>query len=103
MRVRGVEGDMDSKLSPGRKLQKARQKVYGKELALLAGLRQHAQFTAWEPTVGGKFPRETYDSIISEIQKSALNTNYVEPFTDKSLQHPQLLGFDILRLRHILP
>lgn len=68
LRIKGTEGDMESKESPGRKLQKARSKVYVKELALLAGLRQHSAFTAWEPTFGGKFPRQQYDSIIQEVQ-----------------------------------
>ncbi|KAF6238277.1 hypothetical protein HO173_003557 [Letharia columbiana] len=67
LRVKGTEGDMESKMSPGRKLQKARGKVYVKELALLAGLRQHSAFTAWEPTFGGKFPRQQYDTIIQEV------------------------------------
>lgn len=69
LRINGHEGDMESKESPGRKLQKARSKVYVKELALLAGLRQHSAFTAWEPTFGGKFPKQQYDTIIQEVHK----------------------------------
>lgn len=69
LRFNGAEGDIESKESPGRKLGKARGKVYAKELALLAGLRQHSAFTAWEPTFGGKFPRQQYDTIIQEVQK----------------------------------
>ena len=68
-RIKGTEGDMNSKQSPGRKLQKVRRKVYVKELALLAGLRQHSAFTAWEPTFGGKFPKQQYDTIIQEVEK----------------------------------
>ena len=60
---------MQSKTSPGRKLEKARNKVFAKELALIGGLRQHSAFTAWEPTFGGKFPRKQYDTIIQEVQK----------------------------------
>ena len=69
LRLKGAEGDMESKESPGRKLAKARGRVYVKELALLAGLRQHSAFTAWEPTFGGKFPKQQYDAIIQEVQK----------------------------------
>ena len=69
LRIKGTEGDTKSKGSPGRKLQKARGKVYVKELALLTGLRQHSAFTAWEPTFGGKFPKQQYDTIIQEVQK----------------------------------
>lgn len=69
LRIKGTEGDLESKHSPGRRLEKARREVYVKELALLAGLRQHSAFTAWEPTFGGKFPRAQYDIIIQETQK----------------------------------
>lgn len=69
LRIRGAEGNLESKGSPGRRLQKARSKVYVKELMLLAGLRQHSTFTAWEPTFGGKFPKQQYDAIIEEVNK----------------------------------
>ena len=69
IRLKGAEGDMASKQSPGRKLAKARTQVFTRELALLAGLRQHSTFTAWEPSFGGKFPKQQYDVIIQETQK----------------------------------
>ena len=69
LRITGREGDMEWKESPGKKLEKARRQVYAKELALLAGLRTHSAFTAWEPSFGGKFPRGQYDVIIEQIQK----------------------------------
>lgn len=69
LRIKGAEGDMESKESPGRRLQKARGKVYVKQLTLLGGLRQHSAFTAWEPTFGGKFPKREYDKIIQEVYK----------------------------------
>ncbi len=69
MRLRSMEGDMDSKESPGRKLERARSGVYVKSLGLLAGLRQHSAFTAWEPSFGGKFPKAQYDTIIQEVNK----------------------------------
>jgi len=69
LRVQGREGDLSKKESPGRKLAKARSEVYVKQLGLLAGLRQHSAFTAWEPSVGGKFPRQLYDKIIQGTNK----------------------------------
>ncbi|KAL8776179.1 MAG: hypothetical protein Q9194_003314 [Teloschistes cf. exilis] len=57
-RLHGTEGDPDDKHSVGRRLDKAREKVFTKEMALLAGLREHSNFTKWEPTFGGKFPRK---------------------------------------------
>ncbi|KAL8691620.1 MAG: hypothetical protein Q9218_003195 [Villophora microphyllina] len=69
MRLNGTEGDPDDKQSAGRRLDKAREKIFTKEMALLAGLRQHSAFTAWEPTFGGKFPRKQYNTIINEAEK----------------------------------
>ena len=69
LRLRVLKGDLKSKESPGRKLDKARSEVYPKVLGVLAGLRQHSAFTAWEPTFGGKFPRKQYDTIIQEVNK----------------------------------
>ena len=55
-RMHGTEGDMDSKTSPGRHLEKARHKIFGKLMLLLPSLQQHADWQKWEPTIGGKFP-----------------------------------------------
>ncbi|KFX90595.1 hypothetical protein V490_06378 [Pseudogymnoascus sp. VKM F-3557] len=63
-RIHNTEGDMESKKSPGRQLEKARQKIFGKLVMLLPSLQQHADWQKWELTVGGKFPRETYEDII---------------------------------------
>jgi hypothetical protein len=58
LRIKGTEGDLGSKKSPGRRLEKERRNIYVKEPGLLAGLEQHSAFTAWEATFGGKFPRK---------------------------------------------
>ncbi|OBT64942.1 hypothetical protein VE03_05687 [Pseudogymnoascus sp. 23342-1-I1] len=63
-RIHNTEGDMSLKKSPGRQLEKARHKIFGKLVMLLPSLQQHAEWQKWEPTVGGKFPRETYEAII---------------------------------------
>ncbi|CAD6443985.1 6591b8dc-15cf-408f-bb8d-ed5171e1b646 [Sclerotinia trifoliorum] len=62
-RMHGTEGDMSLKSSPGRRLEKARQRMFGKLLLLLPSLQQHADWQRFEPTIGGKFPRETYNNI----------------------------------------
>ena len=69
MRLKGDEDDPEDKGSPGRRLDKAREKILRKELALLTQLRQHSASTAFEPTFGGKFPKQQYDRIIQEVQK----------------------------------
>jgi hypothetical protein len=69
LRVRGKEGDLQDKRSPGRIMDKARGRVLAKELVLLQGMRQHCKFNAWEPTFGGRFPAETYSKLIQHTQK----------------------------------
>lgn len=68
-RMHDTEGDMDSKHSPGRQLEKVRRKIFGKLMMLLPSLRQHADWQKWELTIGGKFPRETYEAIILRSTK----------------------------------
>lgn len=67
--MHNTEGDMDSKDSPGRQLEKVRHKIFGKLVMLLPSLRAHADFQKWELTIGGKFPKETYDAIILRTTK----------------------------------
>lgn len=68
-RIRGDEGDLASISSAGRKLEKARNKVFSKQMLMLAGLRTHYDFLKWEVPIGGKFPKREYDSIIKCMQK----------------------------------
>lgn len=68
-RVHNTEGDMESKKSPGRQLEKARHKIFGKLMMLLPSLKQHADWQKWELTMGGKFPSETYEAIILRSTK----------------------------------
>lgn len=60
--------------SPGRALEKARHKIFGKLLLLLPSLQQHAEWQKWEPTIGGKFPRATYEGI---TQRATNIMNYL--------------------------
>lgn len=61
-------GDIHNPDSPSRKLQGARQKLFEEEMLLLNSLRAHSHFTTFEPAIGGKFPKQLYDKITSEIQ-----------------------------------
>ncbi|WEW58194.1 hypothetical protein PRK78_003662 [Emydomyces testavorans] len=62
------QGDLNDPQSPARLLEKARNKLFAEEMALLAQIRSHIEFTRYEPPIGGRFPKETYDNISSEIQ-----------------------------------
>jgi hypothetical protein len=68
-RLRQDEGDMSDKESPGKKLQKARLKVYNKQLLLLNSLKTYSQFIKWEIPVGGRFPQAQYNTIIQSIEQ----------------------------------
>lgn len=70
-RVKDKEGDMSLAASPGRRLEKMRQKVLQNQLALLNSMRQNLAFMVWEPSFGGDFPKETYQLIINEVQRYA--------------------------------
>ncbi|OJZ84351.1 hypothetical protein ASPFODRAFT_138918 [Aspergillus luchuensis CBS 106.47] len=60
------DGDIRSASST---LQRTRHKVFKEEMLLLNSLRMHSHFSSFEPPIGGKFPRATYDEIISQIQR----------------------------------
>ena len=60
--------DESKKSSPAFKLAKARAKCFAKLIVLLSKLREHSNFTKWEPTFGGRFPREKYDELIDSLQ-----------------------------------
>ena len=64
----GIMGDPKKKNSPTYKLDKARSKVFSKMIIMLNKLREHSEFTKFEPTFGGKFPKETYDELIMAMQ-----------------------------------
>ncbi|MCJ1483320.1 hypothetical protein MMC06_003487 [Schaereria dolodes] len=68
MRIRGEDANGPNG-SSYRQLEKARNKVFSKELVLLAGLRQHLAFTSWEPAFGGRFPKKQYEAIVGGVQR----------------------------------
>ncbi|RMD45036.1 hypothetical protein DV735_g205, partial [Chaetothyriales sp. CBS 134920] len=49
-------------------LAKARHKVFGKGVTMLTNLRQYLDFAKWEPTFGGRFPREKYSELVDGAQ-----------------------------------
>jgi hypothetical protein len=67
------EGDMKLDSSPGRALEKARHKIFGKLLLLLPSLQQHADWQKWEPTIGGKFPRVSFTTTVLSLCQNAGN------------------------------
>ncbi len=68
--LKGLEGYVAKKGSPVRRLQKARSKLFTKSLVLIQAMNTHCRFISWEPTIGGRFPKETYERLLNHTQKS---------------------------------
>lgn len=69
-RIRGDAGDEENdKESPGYALNKVRNKVFAKQMLTLQALKMHGSFIKWEFPLGGKFPKEEYEEIISYVTK----------------------------------
>ncbi|KAL2172172.1 hypothetical protein VTG60DRAFT_7016 [Thermothelomyces hinnuleus] len=62
--INGTAGDVNTPGTPAHHLFKACRKIFGKVMLLIPSMSQHSEWQKWEPTIGGKFPREAYDNII---------------------------------------
>ncbi|PYI11948.1 hypothetical protein BO78DRAFT_331869 [Aspergillus sclerotiicarbonarius CBS 121057] len=65
----GELGETEDVRSASYTLERSRHKVFKEEMLLLNSLRMHSHFSTFEPPIGGKFPKPTYDQIISQIQR----------------------------------
>lgn len=68
-RMSGQEGGKVMNTSSGRRLEKARNKVFAKQMLMLAGMRTYFGFIKWEIHIGGRFPKKRYESIILCVEK----------------------------------
>ena len=68
----GTPDNSEDASAPMVKLDKARQKVFMKCLTMLGRLREHLNFQKFEPTFGGKFPRQSYIELIDSMQHGKL-------------------------------
>jgi hypothetical protein len=64
-----LAGDHNDNKSLGRVLEEARTRVLAKEIVLLQAMEQHKWFVHWEPTIGGKFPRNAYNKLAEHARK----------------------------------
>ncbi|KAJ3561770.1 hypothetical protein NPX13_g8816 [Xylaria arbuscula] len=71
-KLNGTGGDRNVKGTPAHQLAKHRTRLFGKLMLLLPSLKQHADFQKWEPTIGGRFPRDLYEDII--LRASRINS-----------------------------
>ncbi|KAL4994034.1 hypothetical protein BDV10DRAFT_12202 [Aspergillus recurvatus] len=70
-------------------LQKTRQRIFKEGMILLTKLRTLSHFSTFEPRIGGKFPKATYDAIINETQRMFISMALMAQ-TAQSLQHSSL-------------
>jgi hypothetical protein len=51
------------------RLTQVRRHLYIRQIAISERLNENRSYQSWEPNLGGKFPRQTYDDISNTIQK----------------------------------
>ncbi|KAL4814960.1 hypothetical protein BDW67DRAFT_80690 [Aspergillus spinulosporus] len=70
-------------------LQKTRQRVFKEGMILLTKVRTLSHFSTFEPRIGGKFPKATYDAVIREIQRMFISMALMAQ-TAQAFQNPSL-------------
>lgn len=93
--IDGTAGDPDTAGTPAHELQKIRRKIFGKMMLLLPSMASHAQWQKFEPTIGGRFPREAYEDIITRTSRVM---SYLT-FMSYTVNHPPAAHLDALRGR----
>ncbi|KAJ9607321.1 hypothetical protein H2200_008394 [Cladophialophora chaetospira] len=68
LRLKGLEGNIHDKNSTIRRLEKARTQLFNKQLILILAMENHLKFIRWEPTFGGRFPKELYERLLAHTQ-----------------------------------
>ncbi|KAH8658195.1 hypothetical protein BX600DRAFT_400895 [Xylariales sp. PMI_506] len=66
----GTHGDLRDPGSPAHRLLRVRDDIFSQIQALLPSMTQHAAWERWEPTFGGRFPREEYQEIIRRSNRA---------------------------------
>ncbi|KAK7894782.1 hypothetical protein LTR67_005521 [Exophiala xenobiotica] len=89
LRLKGREGNVQDKNSPIRKVEKARVKLFAKELILIQAMKNHLHFIKWEPTFGGRFPKETYERLLNHTQNILRFTGMIA-YVTKTFQELQV-------------
>ncbi|OIW22794.1 hypothetical protein CONLIGDRAFT_150020 [Coniochaeta ligniaria NRRL 30616] len=93
--IEGTAGNPDLPHSPAHELQKIRRKIFGKMMLLLPSMTAHAAWQKWEPTIGGRFPREAYEDIITRTTRIM---SYLT-FMSYTMNHPPTAHLDAFRAR----
>ncbi|KAB5536348.1 hypothetical protein GE09DRAFT_1139544 [Coniochaeta sp. 2T2.1] len=67
--IDGTAGDTELQSSPAYRLSKARRKIFGKALRQMSSIQSHVVWQRWELRIGGRFPIETYRTIIGHTTR----------------------------------
>lgn len=66
-RLRDQEGDMDDEESYGRVLSRTRKAMFNKIMLLSSTVKHNVYLQNYEPTLGGRFPVNIFEDILSQI------------------------------------
>ncbi|PGH11059.1 hypothetical protein AJ79_05101 [Helicocarpus griseus UAMH5409] len=83
--IQQEQGDFSDEQSPGRVLERERMKLFSEEIKLLATMRDHSEYSLYEPPIGGPFPKFIYDNIATEIQ-AILSSMDIMSFATRDLE-----------------
>ncbi|KAJ5770975.1 uncharacterized protein N7511_003026 [Penicillium nucicola] len=92
LKIRDAEGDPGDERSPGRRLQKARSRLFAKEIILLEGIKKHKKFAVWELGLGGRFPEASYDRLIDHTQHILHFTTMIDHVAESFQNFPTPTG-----------
>lgn len=59
----------DAKDSPYHRLEKMSSSLISKSHLIITAMRNSSSYSRWQLSIGGRFPKETYDGIIDEIER----------------------------------
>lgn len=82
-----IDGSEDGIPPSTRLLAEERKKLFSNEMTLITAMRGLSRLTIYEPPVGGKFPRHTYDNIISEMQSVLISMSLMSKIPESLDDH----------------
>ena len=96
-----IKARPDDKNSPLYPLDKARQKTFIKCLVMLNRLREHSNFTKFDPSFGGSFPKAVSLELLP-LSRWLIMFLAIRRTHSVDAEHVQLHGFDVVQLQHFL-
>lgn len=92
------QGDANDPASPGRQLQASSNSMFWEQTTLSANTRSEIHWTGYEIPIGGKFPKATYLSAVSNTQTIATCIALISHTTHSKDSSPSMLDLETLEL-----